>query len=151
MRYFDTDETYEYFFKDSYGSKYNMTSSFSHLKKIDKKGEYLNKKYLISSNGYYKEKDIREFLKWKQEQYNTIQFAKQLIVDFEAIFEHYGLKLKVKLAKLIGINSQCFTNLDFGYDISVKIINAIKNRLMQISPEARREIKYMFNEVKNDN
>ena len=38
MRQFDTDDTYQYFLKRYYSSKYNMMSAFSHQKSRDSKG-----------------------------------------------------------------------------------------------------------------
>ena len=147
MRYFDTDDTYQYFLKRYYSNKYNMMSAFSHQKNRDKKGLYVNKKYIISNSGWYNESDIKEFLNFKIEHHNTITYAQQLLIDIEAIFDYYNLRGKSKLARILNIKPQNLS-LEMNYETALKIIDGLKNRLMQISPEARKEIKYMYNEVK---
>ena len=149
MRQFDTDDTYQFFLKRYYSSKYNMTSAFSHQKGRDKKGLYVNKKYIISNNGWYNESDIKEFLNFKIEQYNTITYAQQLIIDIEAIFDYYNLRAKSKLARILNIKPQNLS-LDMSYETALKIIDGLKNRLSSMSPEALRDLKYNFNKVTNE-
>ena len=149
MRQFDTDDTYQYFLKRYYSSKYNMMSAFSHQKSRDKKGVYVNKKYIVSDNGWYNEKDIKEFLNFKIEQYNTITNAQQLIIDIEAIFDYCDLRAKSKLARILNIKPQNLS-LDMNYETALKIIDSLKNRLLNMSPEGLRDLKYTFNKVTNE-
>ena len=149
MRQFDTDDTYQYFLKRYYSSKYNMMSAFSHQKSRDKKGLYVNKKYIISNDGWYNENDIKEFLNFKIEQYNTITYAQQLIIDIEAIFDYYNLRAKSKLARILNIKPQNLS-LDMSYETALKIIDGLKNRLLSMSPEALKDLKYNFNKVTNE-
>lgn len=149
MRQFDTDDTYQFFFNRYYSSKYNMMSAFSQQKNRDKKGLYVNKKYIISNNGWYNESDIKEFLNFKIEQYNTITYAQQLIIDIEAIFDYHNLRAKSKLARILNIKPQNLS-LDMSYETALKIIDGLKNRLSSMSPEALRDLKYDFNKVTNE-
>ena len=135
MRQFDTDDTYQYFLKRYYSNKYNMMSAFSHQKSRDSKGLYVNKKYIISNDGWYNENDIKEFLNFKIEQYNTITYAQQLLIDIEAIFDYYNLRAKSKLARILNIKPQNLS-LDMSYETALKIIDGLKNRLSSMSPEA---------------
>ncbi len=146
MRQFDTDDTYQYFLKRYYSSKYNMMSAFSHQKNRDKKGSYINKKYIISNNGWYNESDIKEFLNFKIEQYNTITYAQQLIIDIEAIFDYYNLRAKSKLARMLNIKPQNL-NLEMNYETALKVINSFKSRLLSMSPEAINDLKNSFKKV----
>lgn len=149
MRQFDTDDTYQYFLKRYYSSKYNMMSAFSHQKNRDSKGFYVNKKYIISNNGWYNESDIKEFLNFKIEQYNTITYAQQLIIDIEAIFDYYDLRAKSKLARMLNIKPQNLS-LDINYETALKIIDGLKNRLLSMSPEAIIDLKNSFKKVINE-
>lgn len=149
MRQFDTDDTYQYFLKRYYSSKYNMMSAFSHQKNRDLKGLYVNKKYIISNNGWYNESDIKEFLTFKIEQYNTITYAQQLIIDIEAIFDYYNLRAKSKLARILNIKPQNLS-LDMNYETALKIINSFKSRLLTMSPEAIIDLKNSFKKVINE-
>ena len=149
MRQFDTDDTYQYFLKRYYSSKYNMMSAFSHQKSRDKKGLYVNKKYIISNDGWYNENDIKEFLNFKIEQYNTITYAQQLIIDIEAIFDYYNLRAKSKLARILNIKPQNLS-LDMNYETALKIINSFKSRLLSMSPEAISDLKNSFKKVMNE-
>ena len=149
MRQFDTDDTYQYFLKRYYSSKYNMMSAFSHQKSRDKKGLYVNKKYIISDNGWYNENDIKEFLDFKIEQYNTITYAQQLLIDIEAIFDYYNLRAKSKLARILNIKPQNLS-LDMNYETALKIINSFKSRLLSMSPEAISDLKNSFKKVMNE-
>ena len=146
MRQFDTDDTYQYFLKRYYSSKYNMMSAFSHQKSRDKKGLYVNKKYIISNNGWYNENDIKEFLNFKIEQYNTITYAQQLLIDIEAIFDYYNLRCKSKLARILNIKPQNLS-LDMNYETALKIIDGLKSRLLTMSPEAISDLKNSFKKV----
>lgn len=149
MRQFDTDDTYQYFLKRYYSSKYNMMSAFSHQKSRDSKGLYVNKKYIISNNGWYNESDIKEFLNFKIEQYNTITYAQQLIIDIEAIFDYYDLRAKSKLARMLNIKPQNL-NLEMNYETALKVINSFKSRLLSMSPEAISDLKNSFKKVINE-
>ena len=149
MRQFDTDDTYQFFLKRYYSNKYNMMSAFSHQKSRDSKGLYVNKKYIISNDGWYNENDIKEFLNFKIEQYNTITYAQQLLIDIEAIFDYYNLRAKSKLARILNIKPQNLS-LDMSYETALKIIDGLKNRLSSMSPEALRDLKYNFNKVTNE-
>lgn len=149
MRQFDTDDTHQYFLKRYYSNKYNMMSAFSHQKNRDKKGLYVNKKYIISNNGWYNESDIKEFLNFKIEQYNTITYAQQLIIDIEAIFDYYNLRAKSKLARMLNIKPQNLS-LDMSYETALKIINSFKSRLLSMSPEAIIDLKNSFKKVINE-
>ncbi len=149
MRQFDTDDTYQFFLKRYYSSKYSMMSAFSHQKGRDSKGLYVNKKYIISNSGWYSESDIKEFLNFKIEQYNTITYAQQLLIDIEAIFDYYNLRAKSKLARILNIKPQNLS-LDMSYETALKIIDGLKNRLSSMSPEALRDLKYNFNKVTNE-
>ena len=149
MRQFDTDDTYQFFLKRYYSSKYNMTSAFSHQKSRDKKGLYKNKKYIISNNGWYNENDIKEFLNFKIEQYNTITYAQQLLIDIEAIFDYYNLRAKCKLARILNIKPQNLS-LDMNYEPALKIIDGLKSRLLNMSSEGLRDLKYSFSKVINE-
>lgn len=149
MRQFDTDDTYQYFLKRYYSSKYNMMSAFSHQKSRDKKGLYINKKYIISNNGWYNENDIKEYLNFKIEQYNTITYAQQLIIDIEAIFDYYNLRAKSKLARMLNIKPQNLS-LEMNYETALKIINSFKSRLLSMSPEAIIDLKNSFKKVINE-
>ena len=146
MRQFDTDDTYQYFLKRHYSSKYNMMSAFSHQKSRDKKGLYVNKKYIISNNGWYNENDIKEFLNFKIEQYNTITYAQQLLIDIEAIFDYYNLRAKSKLARMLNIKPQNLS-LEMNYETALKVINGFKSRLLTMSPEAISDLKNSFKKV----
>ena len=149
MRQFDTDDTYQYFLKRYYSSKYNMMSAFSHQKSRDPKGLYVNKKYIISNNGWYNENDIKEFLNFKIEQYNTIAYAQQLIIDIEAIFDYYNLRCKSKLARMLNIKPQNLS-LEMNYETALKVIDGFKSRLLSMSHEAIKDLKYNFNKVTNE-
>ena len=146
MRQFDTDDTYQFFLKRYYSNKYNMMSAFSHQKNRDLKGLYVNKKYIISNSGWYNENDIKEFLNFKIEQYNTITYAQQLIIDIEAIFDYYNLRAKSKLARMLNIKPQNL-NLEMNYETALKIINSFKSRLLSMSPEAIIDLKNSFKNV----
>ena len=146
MRQFDTDDTYHFFLKRYYSSKYNMMSAFSHQKNRDSKGLFANKKYIISNNGWYNESDIKEFLNFKIEQYNTITYAQQLIIDIEAIFDYYNLRAKSKLARMLNIKPQNLS-LEMNYETALKIINSFKSRLLSMSPEAIIDLKNSFKNV----
>lgn len=148
MRSYDAEDTYN-FLVDYYNNMDSMRNSFYVLKRRDKTGIYKNKSYLIpNESGYYYEKDIQELLGFKREKYNTITYAQQLIVDFEAIFDYLNIPVKSKFAKIIKLNGQQMHELTFSYEKAVEIIETLKNRLLAISPEARKEIKFLFNKVK---
>lgn len=150
MRHFTAYEVYDYFLKDDYKTKDNMIATFHAQKYNDKQNKYKNKEYLVAKGKYYLESDVKEFLNFRIEQYNTITYAKQLIIDLTAIFDYLELNLKNKLAKILGINSSTISSLDLGYETALRIIEALKNRLLEISPEAREDLKMMFNKVKED-
>ncbi len=149
MRQFDTDDTYHFFLKRYYSSKYNMMSAFSHQKSRDSKGLYINKKYIISNNGWYSENDIKEFLNFKIEQYNTITYAQQLIIDIEAIFDYYNLRAKSKLARMLNIKPQNLS-LEMNYETALKVIDGFKSRLLSMSPEAIIDLKNSLKKATNE-
>ena len=149
MRHFTVEEVYDYFLKNDYQTKETMISTFNTQRYRDKERKYKNKKYIcLVKNGYYLEEDIKEFLNFRIEEYNTVLYAQQLIIDLVAIFDYLELKLKRKLANLLNTTPTRIGTLDFGYEASLKIIKILKDRLMQMSPEAREELRMIFDKVK---
>ena len=148
MRIISYEDAYYSYLEDYYSSPFKMRDLFNHNKKIDKAKVNKNKTYLVSINRfYYLESDVLELLTYKKEQFNTIVYAQQLIVDFEAIFDYLGIKAKAKFSRILKIDLYSLDNINFRYNTAVKIIENLKKRLMEISPEARQEIRYLYEKV----
>ena len=140
---------FHYFLKNDYQTKETMISTFNTQRYRDKERKYKNKKYIcLVKNGYYLEEDIKEFLTFRIEEYNTVLYAQQLIIDLVAIFDYLELKLKRKLANLLNTTPTRIGTLDFGYEASLKIIKILEDKLMQMSPEAREDLRITFEKAK---
>ena len=144
-----TEELYEYYFKDRYVNINAMCASFSIHKKRDKKGEFVNKKYLIPEVfGFYSYYDLVEMLSYEEKMRNTISYAQQLIIDIEAIMDQYKIKGSVtKLAKLAGIIHQQVPNLNISYEVALKVIDRIETKIKSLSIEAIRDLKLELEKV----
>lgn len=144
MRQLTTSETY-FYFKHRFKSKDNMQVTFNIQAK--RNPEMKNKKYLIQSQyGYYKYDDVMEMIKWLEHENNTVLYAQQLIIDLEAIMCNIN-GCKSKIARLIGSTPQRVHELNFSYDVAVKIINNLENKLKSMSIEAIRDLKREFIKV----
>lgn len=148
MRLIDTDSTYLYF-QGKYKNAESMTSVFGVQKMLDKNKIFKNKKYLLQEElGFYKYSDVIEMYKYYENINNTISYAKQLIIDIEAIMNQYEIKgANNKLASLVGTYPQNIAYLDISYEASIKIIDTIETKIKSLSIEAIRDLKLEYSKV----
>jgi hypothetical protein len=156
MRYYNYKDMYNYFLKDMYKNPTSMLQSFLNAEKSDKDFENENKTYvrklkLNKSVCVYEQADINEYLKFQQEKFNTIIYAKNLLFDLELLYERAEISgYKGVIAKIADVYQTVITYPNFDYDVALRIINNIKKLFMNVDVETvrslRKELKLIYDE-----
>lgn len=157
MRYLPSFEVYQYYFKEKYANSRVMLISFYVAKQRDLKKEWVNKRYLVGEKFkgcgeiYYKYIDVLEYLQYEKETENTINYAKQLIVDIEALFEFEKVsRYRSKLIRNLGVSYQEFVDFEISYNYAVKFIEAVERVISQMSSEGRKDLMKILQKVTHD-
>lgn len=156
MRYYNYKDMYTYFLKDMYKNPVSMLQSFLNAERADKDFENENKTYIRKvkvnkSVCVYEQSDINEYLKFQQEKFNAIIYAKNLLLDLELLYERAEiLGYKSVIAKFADVYQTVITYPNFDYNVALRIINNIKNLFMNVDVETvrllRKELKLIYDE-----
>lgn len=149
MNTISAKEMHSLYFKDKYTNFESMVCAFNVHKRKDKEGIYKNKKYMVqASYSRYNFDDLSEYLKFDEEKHNTICYAKQLIIDIEALAKEYApFVTQTKISNIVGIPNQYMNTLDLSYEASLKVIEKVENKIKSLSIESIRDLKQNFNKM----
>ena len=147
-----TYEIWDAFFKDRYISPARMYNTWKVLELRDKNQINKNKTYVKNNGRGYYYSDIKEFIAYNEKVERDILYAQQLTLDILYLLDNVGLQrgYKGKVAKLLGVpNNFISGDMGLSHKRALDIIHRVKTRLEEISPEARRDLVYRFNQLKN--
>lgn len=147
MRGYTYIELWENFLKEMYKNPVSMTQTFLAAERVDKKREFENKNYVKKTKlnkvvAIYLQKDINEFIKFQEEKFNTIIYAKQLLLDLELLYEKTNKQAYMDIiAKITGIIPKKVYYPDFDYKMACRIIENIYQLFTKVDIETIKQLK----------
>lgn len=147
MRGYTYIELWENFLKEMYKNPVSMTQTFLAAERVDKAREFENKNYVKKTKfnkrvALYLQKDINAYLSFQQEKFNTIIYAKQLLLDLELLYEKTNKQAYMDIiAKITGIIPKKVYYPDFDYKIACRIIENIKQLFTKVDIETIKQLK----------
>lgn len=147
MRGYTYIELWENFLKEMYKNPVSMTQTFLAAERVDKAREFENKNYVKKTKfnkrvALYLQKDINAYLSFQQEKFNTIIYAKQLLLDLELLYEKTNKQAYMDIiAKITGIIPKNVYYPDFDYKIACRIIENIKQLFTKVDIETIKQLK----------
>ena len=156
MRGYTYIEVWENFLKEMYKNPVSMTQTFLAAERVDKAREFENKNYVKKTKFnkrvvLYLQKDINAYLSFQQEKFNTIIYAKQLLLDLELLYEKTNKQAYMDIiAKITGIIPKKVYYHDFDYKTACRIIENIKQLFTKVDIETikllKQELRLIYEE-----
>lgn len=156
MRGYTHIELWENFLKEMYKNPVSMTQTFLASERVDKKREFENKNYVKKTKlnkvvAIYLQKDINEFIKFQEEKFNTVIYAKQILLDLELLYEKTNKQAYIDtIAKITGIIPKKVYYPDFDYKMACRIIENVKQIFTRVDIETighlKQELKLIYEE-----